>query len=167
MKTAIIYASSTGKTADVAKRIAKEMGVADADIYRVKDFAPSKFADYEMLIVGSPTYGAGKVQDDWYDMLDGIEAMNLHGVTVAVFGCGNEKMRKTFCSAVGEIYDRFRDTGATMAGALNTFPYQFDASKAVPVEGAGAVGLLLDEVNHPEATDKRIAAWCEELKKAE
>lgn len=167
MKTAIIYASSTGTTAEVAKRIAREMEIDDKDIYKVSDFSPSKFGEYEMFIVGSPTYGAGKVQDDWYDMLDGIEALNLNGATVAVFGTGNEKMKKTFCSAVGEIYDRFSKTGARMIGAFNTFPYQFDASKAVPVEGAGAVGLLIDNTNHPDATEERIVKWCEELKKAE
>lgn len=164
MKTAIIYASSTGTTADVASRIAKAMDVADKDVYNVKDFKPSMFADYEFFIVGSPTYGAGKVQDDWYDMLDGMEALNLDGKTVAVFGCGNQKLPRTFCNAVGILYDAFKATGATMIGGFNTFPYEFNRSKAVPIEGAGAVGLLLDQANHPEATDRRIEEWTAQLK---
>lgn len=150
MKTGIFYASSTGTTEDVAMRIGAALGVDKKDIYDVSEVAPDKFDDYEMLIVGSPTYGAGEIQDDWYDILDGIEAVDLHGKTVAVFGCGDENMSDTFCSAVGILYDAFKKTGATMVGGFNTFPYEFDSSQAVPVEGGGAVGLLIDDVNHPE-----------------
>ena len=164
MKTGIFYATTTGTTQDVANRIAKSMGVADADVYDVAKIGPDKFAEYEMLVVGSPTYGSGEVQDDWYDMLDGIEALNLDGKTVAVFGCGDENMSDTFCGAVGVLYKKFKATGARMVGEFNTFPYEFSESVAVPVEGAGAVGLLIDEVNHPEATDKRISEWVEKLR---
>lgn len=159
MKKAIIYASSTGTTAKVASLIAKATGVADADIFKVKDFAPSKFADYDMLIVGSPTYGAGLVHDDWYDLLDSLEAMNLHGKTVAVFGCGSQTMKNTFCNAVGKLYEAFKNTGATMVGGYNTFPYQFNKSEAVPVEGAGAVGLLVDDKAYPQSTAERVEGW--------
>lgn len=165
MKTAVIYASSTGTTAHVAAKIAEAYGVSEADVYKVKDFVPSKFADYEMFIVGSPTYGAGNLQDDWYDMVDALQAMNLSGKTVAVFGCGSEDMKNTFCNAVGKLYDAFQKTGATMVGSFNTFPYQFDKSEAVPVEGAGAVGLLIDQKNYPNKTDERISAWVEQLPK--
>lgn len=165
MKTAVFYATTTGTTQEVAQKIAKAMGVADSDVFNVDNAGIDKFADYEMLIIGSPTYGSGEVQDDWLDVLDGVGALNLNGKTVAVFGCGDENMSDTFCNAVGILYDAFKKTGAKMVGSFNTFPYEFDDSAAVPVEGAGAVGLLIDEVNHPEATDKRIAEWTDELKK--
>lgn len=165
MKTGIFYASSTGTTGRVAEAIAKAMGVADADVFDVVKAGPDKFDDYEFLILGSPTYGSGEVQDDWYDMLDAVKALDLNGKTVAVFGCGDENMSDTFCGAVGVIYNAFKTTGARMIGTYNTFPYKFDASEAVPVPGGEAVGLLIDEVNHPEDTDKRIAGWIESLKK--
>lgn len=164
MKTGIFYGSSTGTTKDIAERIAKAMKVADADVYNVADTAPDKLGDYDLLILGSATYGSGELQDDWYDFLDGAEALDLKGKKIAVFGCGDENMSDTFCGAVGEIYNRMKKTGATMIGAFNTFPYQFDASEAVPVQGGEAVGLLIDEVNHPEVTDKRIAEWVATLK---
>ncbi|MDE6368023.1 MAG: flavodoxin domain-containing protein, partial [Muribaculaceae bacterium] len=34
-KIVVFYASETGTTADVARRIAKELGVADADVHDV------------------------------------------------------------------------------------------------------------------------------------
>ena len=165
MKTGIFYATTTGTTQDVAMKIAKALGVADADVYNVANTPIDKFADYEMLVVGSPTYGSGEVQDDWTGILDGIDALNLHGKTVAVFGCGDESMSDTFCNAVGILYNAFKKTGAKMVGTFNTFPYKFEDSAAVPVDGAEAVGLLIDEVNHPDATDKRIADWTAEISK--
>ncbi len=165
MKTGIFYATSTGTTQNIAERIAKAMGVAETDVYDVANVGPDKLDEYEFLILGSPTYGAGEVQDDWYDMLDAVKSLNLNGKTVAVFGCGDESMSDTFCNAVGIIYKAFKDTGATMTGTFNTFPYEFDKSEAVPVQGAEAVGLLIDEVNHSDVTDKRIAEWVECIRK--
>lgn len=166
MKIGIFYGSSTGTTADIAKRIAKELGVADADVMDVSKVGPSKMGDYDLLVLGSSTYGSGELQDDWYDMLDGAEKLDLTGKKIAVFGCGDESMSDTFCNAVGIIYNRMKQTGATMVGTFNTYPYEFDRSEAVPVPGGEAVGLLIDEIDHPEATDKRIKEWCEILKKA-
>lgn len=165
MKTGIFYASSTGTTKDIAKRIAEKLAVAESDVFDVASIGPDKFDEFEFLIVGSPTYGAGEVQDDWYDTLDALKALNLNGKVVAVFGCGDEQMTDTFCSAVGILYKAFSETGARMTGTFNTFPYAFNNSEAVPVQGAEAVGLLIDEVNHADVTDKRIAEWTDSLKK--
>ena len=166
MKIGIFYGSSTGTTAEVAAHIAKALGIDAADVHDVAKTAPSAVGDYDLLVFGSPTYGAGDLQDDWYDFLDGLSALTLSGKKAAVFGCGDENMSDTFCDAVGLIYSKVKATGAEMVGAYNVFPYTFEKSLAVPVPGAEAVGLLIDEVNHPEATDERIAAWAEMLLKA-
>lgn len=165
MKTGIFYGSSTGTTERIAREIAKAMSVADADVYNVSETAPDRLGAYDLIVIGSPTYGAGELQDDMYDFLDGASVLDLTGRRVAVFGDGDESMTDTFCNAVGIIYDRMKDTGATMAGTYNTFPYEFDRSKAVPVQGGEAVGLLIDEVNHPDVTAGRIAGWVKTLEK--
>ena len=51
-KTCIFYGSETGTTADIARRIAKELGVSDADIHDVADTAPDRLGDYDLLILG-------------------------------------------------------------------------------------------------------------------
>lgn len=164
MKTGIFYGSTTGTTAAVANRIGEALGVGSSDIHDVAKTSPSEVGEYDFLILGSPTYGSGELQDDWYDFLSGIEVLDLRGKKVAVFGLGDESMADTFCNAVGIIYKRVKETGAEMVGSFNTFPYEFDSSEAVPVEGAGAVGLLIDEVNHPDDTERRIAEWVREIK---
>lgn len=160
MKTGIYYASSTGTTEDVARMIAKEMKVADADIHDVAKTAPSTMGDYDLIVIGSSTYGAGDLQDDMYDFIDGAQILDLKGKKVAVFGAGDESMSDTFCDAVGIIYDKLKDSGAEMVGMFPTYPYEFDHSKAVPVQGGEAEGLLIDNVNRPDLTSKRIVDWC-------
>lgn len=165
MKTiGIFYGSSTGTTADVAKRIAKELGVADADIHNVADTAPDKLGNYDVLLLGSSTWGAGDLEDDWYDFLAAARMLDLKGKQIALFGCGDESMSETFCDAVGEIYDAMQDTQAEFIGSFNADGYDFTASKAE--RNGSYVGLLLDEDNQPKMTDGRIREWVKVLREA-
>lgn len=161
-KTGIFYGSTTGTTAEVAGRIAKALGVAGADVHDVANTAPSSMGDYELIVIGSPTWGSGDVQDDFYDFLDGTSALDLSGHKIALFGCGDETMTDTFCSAIGDIYERLKDCGAEFIGQFDVDGYSFHHSAAL-VDGR-YVGLLLDEVNHPELTDGRITRWAGQLK---
>ena len=84
-------------------------------------------------------------------------------VLVALFGCGDcESYGDTFCAAMGEIYDALKDSGAEFVGRVSTDGYTFDDSAAV-VDGR-FIGLALDDVNEPDKTDDRIAAWTESIK---
>lgn len=160
----IFYGSATGVTADVAKRIAKELGVADGDVHNVANAAPSKLGDYKTLILGTSTWGNGELEDDWYDFVDGAQALDLKGHNMAVFGCGDESMTDTFCNGVGELYTRMLPTGVTPVGVFDADVYDFNNTEA-RIDGR-IVGLLLDEVNHPELTDERIDMWATEVKNA-
>ena len=48
MKTGIFFGSATGTTAEIARRIGKLLGVADADIYDVASTAPDKVGEYDL-----------------------------------------------------------------------------------------------------------------------
>ena len=162
-KIGVFYGSETGTTADVARRIAKELGVADADVHDVAKLSPTALGDYDVLVLGSSTWGAGELANAWYDFIAGAQILDLQGKKIAVFGCGDESMSGTFCDAVGEIYDAMKDTGAEMIGRFNGDGYDYSESKA---ERDGSfVGLVLDEVNHPDFTDARIKAWTDEIKR--
>lgn len=164
-KIAIFYGSTTGTTKDVAGRIARALGVDSSAVYDVAKAAPSDVAPYDVLVLGTSTWGAGDLQEDWEDFLPGLEALTLKGKKIAIFGCGDETMTDTFCNAVGTLRERLSATGAEFIGGFGTVGYTFDDSTAVPADAAEAVGLLLDVVNRPDTVDSRIAAWVEELKK--
>lgn len=161
--TGIFYGSATGTTADVAKRLGRLLDVADEDIHNVADTAPDMLGKYDLLLLGSSTWGNGELEDDWYDFIDGAQALDLSGKKIAIFGCGDETMTDTFCNAVGIIYDRLKDTGATFIAEYPSVGYHYDHSEAT--DGLTMRGLVLDEVNHPELTDTRLREWADIVKK--
>lgn len=107
-KIGIFYGSTTGITESVAYRLAELMHVKKEDIHDVARSKPSEIGQYELLLLGSSTWGSGDLQDDWYDFLDGIETLDLKDKTIALFGCGDQSMSDTFCNAVGTIYHRLQ-----------------------------------------------------------
>lgn len=164
MKTGIFYGSTTGTTAELARDIAKEMGIADADVHDVASTAPARLGDYDFIILGSSTWGDGDLQEDWYDFIDGAQALDLDGKKIAIFGCGDQTMSDTFCNAVGIIYDKLKDSGAVFVGEYDADGYNFEHSDAS--HGKLMRGLVVDQVNHPEWTARRVKAWTDILKKS-
>ncbi|MBD5178819.1 MAG: flavodoxin [Bacteroidales bacterium] len=156
-KFGIFYGSQTGTTADIAARIAKKLGVDAADVHNVATAAPSAVGDYENLIFATSTWGSGDVEVDWLDFLDALKAMDLRGHRVALVGVGDETMADTFCSGVGIIYEKLKNSGAYFIGSYPADVYKFNHSDAI-VDGQ-PVGLLLDETNHADLTDGRIDGW--------
>lgn len=163
-KIGIFYGSATGTTADIARRLGNALGVADADIHDVATTAPHVLGQYDLILLGSSTHGNGRMEDDWYDFVDGAQSLDLSGRQGAIFGCGDETMTDTFCDAVGVLYERFRPTGLALIGEFNADGYHFGHSEAS--DGSLMRGLVLDEVNHPELTDGRIAEWVKELRRS-
>lgn len=162
-KYGVFYGSATGTTAEVAKRIAERLGLPDtADLINVSEAAPEMFGNYEVLVLGTSTWGDGEVEEDWYDILSGIESLSLRDKKIAIFGCGDETMSYTFCNGVGELYKRLKDTGARFIAPFDASVYNFDESSAI-VDGQ-CVGLLLDEVNHSDLTPIRIEEWTDLIK---
>ena len=161
-KIGIFYGSTTGTTKDVAKKIGEQLGVKPEDIHDVASAAPSMVGDYDVIIIGASTWGDGDLQDDMATFLDGMQAMDLREKEVAIFGCGDESMAQTFCNSVGEIYHRLHDAHPIFIAPFNNMGYDYSHSES-DVKGM-IVGLCIDEVNHPEETDARIKAWCDEIK---
>lgn len=163
MKTGIFFGSTTGTCADLAGRIAKELGVDCADVHNVAELTTEAVAEYERLVLGSSTWGCGDLQDDWYTGIETLKKMDLSGKQVALFACGDAaSYGDTFCNALGTLYDELQGTGATFVGTgIPTEGYSYDDSTAVR-DGA-FVGLALDEVNEYDKTDERIKNWVKSL----
>lgn len=165
MKTiGIFYGSSTGTTENVAKQIARKVGISEPDVQDVASASVADVMPYEVLLLGSSTWGAGDLQDDWCDFLDQLKNSDLSGKTVAIFGCGDSSsFSDTFCDAIGIIYTALQGTGCKFAGAVETGDYTFDDSLAV-ADGK-FVGLPLDKLNEDDRTEARIDRWIDSLKK--
>ncbi len=155
----IVYGSTTGNTEQAAEKIAAAIGgtainVAGAD--------PDSF-QADLLILGTSTWGAGDLQDDWIAAEPLLESAELKGRKIALFGLGDQDgFRDTFVDGVGILLQKVLEKGAEVIGFTGTDGYDFLSSAAVMDGRFG--GLILDDNNQPELTDSRIAAWCRQLK---
>lgn len=160
-KVGIFYGSTTGVTEDIAGRIAEQF--EDAEVLNISG-NEDRLEEFDVLILGTSTWGFGDLQDDWVAALDGLSSLNLSDKKVAYFGLGDqETFADTFIDGVGIINDEIEKTGATIIGQTDTDGYTFSESRAL-VDGK-FLGLALDEVNQSDLTDERVEKWTAELKK--
>ncbi len=162
-KIGIYYGSSSGTTENVAGMIAAKLGVDFSDVHNVANAGVDDVPRYDVLLLGSSTWGAGDLQDDWYDFLAKLASLDLSGKKVAIFGCGDSSaFSDTFCDAIGTIYEDLKVTGCSFIGEVDSSGYSFDDSKAC-IDGV-FVGLPLDEVNEDGLTAGRVDNWIVQLK---
>ncbi len=159
--TGIIYGSTMGNTENAAKKIAEQLG--DAELIEVSEMNSDTFAKYDMVLLGSSTWGVGDLQDDWEGAIDVLRDADLSGKKVGFFGCGDQEMyADSFVDALGTLYEAVKDSADAVVGAWPTDNYEFSNSRAV-VDGK-FVGLALDEDNQSDMTDERISDWVASLK---
>lgn len=158
--TIVIYGSSTGTCQSIAQTIASKLDAQAVDVASIDE---ATITSYDNLILGTSTWGAGEMQDDWYDGVKTLQNAGLTGKTVALFGCGDsESYPDTFCGGMKELYDAAVVAGGNVLPGVSTEGYTFDESEAV-VDGK-FVGLVLDEINEDDKTEERINAWIESIK---
>ncbi len=161
-KIGIFYGSTTGTTKEVAEYIATELGIGEDALHDVSSTAPSVVADYDVLIIGASTWGAGDLQVDMENWLDGVGSLDLRDKEVAIFGCGDDSMSETFCDGVGKIYHKLHDAHPEFIAPFDNKGYDYDHSDS-DVKGM-IVGLCIDNVNHPDETLPRVREWCRIIK---
>ena len=164
-KTGIFYGSSTGTCEDLANQIADKMGVAASDVHSADKLSADLVKEYDLLILGTSTWGDGELQDDWYDGIKVLKSADLSFKSIALFGCGDyESYCDTFCDGMGILYEDLKDSGCSFIGnKVGTDGYSFSSS--IAVVNCAFVGLALDEVNESDKTAERIDNWTAELKK--
>ena len=156
--TGIFFGSTMGTTEAAAADIAKQLGVADADVHNVADTPAGEVQKYDLLVLGSSTWGAGELQDDWYDFLDALKRKALSGKRVALFGCGDSaSYPDSFCDALAEIRDGLEATGCTFVGALDAAEYDGCASRIC--RDGKVIGLAVDDGASEAVNDARMEKW--------
>jgi flavodoxin I len=160
----IFYGSDTGNTELVAKSIKRYL----KDLVHIQDIAKSSKAqldNFDLLLLGIPTWYYGEAQSDWEDFLPELEQVDFSSKLVAIFGCGDQQdYAEYFCDAMGIVHDIVEAKGGTIIGYTPTKSYNFEASKAL-IQGDmnKFVGLCIDEDRQPELTDERISSWTKQV----
>ncbi|MDY3090799.1 MAG: flavodoxin [Porphyromonas sp.] len=156
-KIAVLYGSSTGTTSELAQTIAKAVG-AEAHCFDVANYKASDVSKYDVLILGSSTWGIGDLQDDWEGFLPQLAAEDLSGKAVALFGCGDaDSYPDSFCEALAVIKEGLANTGCHFVGEYTPEGYSYDATRSE--ENGKLIGLCIDDVNQSELTEERLATW--------
>lgn len=167
MSSVGIFCGTAGGTSMIiADALASEFGV-DEVINMEEDFDDiEQFSEYDVLFIGSSTWGQGDVHFSWVDVQLEIEdeELDLSGKTVALFGAGDSvKHGEHFCSALGKLYKTFTNAGAKVVGFVPKDGYKYEFSLA-EMDGK-LCGLAIDEHNEKDKTPLRIENWIEKLKK--
>ena len=161
----IFYGSSSGNTEGVAKQIQAEFGADNAQVFDVAKATKDDLEKFDNLIFGTSTWGFGELQYDFDGFMKQIEAANLSGKTVALFGCGDqESYSDTFVDGMGLVWQSLQGKGCNIVGQTSTEGYSYSNSQS-DVEGK-FVGLAIDENNQSDQTADRVKAWVEVLKNA-
>ncbi|VEP13860.1 Flavodoxin 1 [Hyella patelloides LEGE 07179] len=166
-KIGIFYGSTAGVTGEIAEKLVEHFDEDVCDLYNMEeDFDDfDDMLQYDYLLLGSSTWGSGEVQNDWRDPLVELEdeKPDFTGKKIAFFGAGDCNCHGgNFVSALGILYDYFKEAGATIVGDVPTDGYTFKSSFAV--RDGKFVGLPIDEVNESEKTEERIESWIENLR---
>ncbi len=167
-KVGIFYASAGGNTKLIADALKEAYEVEDDDCILMEDDFDSvdQFENYDVLFLGSSTWGQGDVHFSWVDPLFEItsQKISFEGKTIALFGAGDAKTHgEHFCSALGKFYQIFSKTGAKIVGFVDKEDYIFESS--IAIIGDRFCGLAIDNINEKEKTAERIENWLEQLEK--
>lgn len=174
-KVGIFFGTDTGNTRRVAKDISSLLGsTVAAKPVNIRNASVTDLLAYDVLIVGTPTYGDGQLPglstgnatESWEEFLPKLAGQDFSGKKVAIYGLGNQKSYPNeFVDAMFYLYESFKQCNATIIGGeWSTEGYHFKGSKAV-LDGS-FIGLVLDQENQKDLSSERLNTWLTLLAKA-
>lgn len=137
----IVYGSTMGNTEELANHVAELLeDKYDLSLKEVSTVDAEELKEYELILLGSSTWGAGELQDDFIDLYEELVDIDLSNNKAAVFGPGDRAYGDMFCQAVDTLEERLEDLGAEIV--LDSFKWD---------------GEIDDEAL------KEVKAWAEKL----
>ena len=144
MKAVVVYDSTYSNTEKIAKAIGSGIK-GDVKVLRAAEANPADFASFDLIVIGSPTYG-GRPMPSVADLMNKISESAVKGKNVAAFDTRiPTKIVKIFGFAADRIAKNLKDKGANLV---------------VPAEGFFVNGK---EGPLKEGELERAAAWAKTL----
>jgi flavodoxin I len=144
MKTLVVYDSVYGNTEKIAKAIGEAI-TGEVTVLPVGEVNTSQLSTFDLLVVGSPTYG-GRPTEAMRDFLDKVREPGLKGTNVAAFDTRlTARWVRIIGFAAGKIAGRLKKDGGTLVVSPEGFFVE------------GSEGPL------KEGELERAAAWAKEI----
>ena len=161
-KIALFFGSTTGNTERVAE-IINEFFDKALFVEEIDASHREAIKNFDHIIFGISTWNVGELEFTWDEFFPNLDDIDFSGKKIALFGLGDqENYPDTYLDAMGILYDKLVEKGATIIGSWPTEGYSFLESFAV--RNNKFVGLALDEDNQPDLTDARVKEWVDQLK---
>jgi len=167
-KMGIFIGTAGGTSMKIANALVEAFDIDEDDVINMEedfDDVEDQMLEYDVLFIGSSTWGQGDVHFSWVDPVLEIEddEIDFSGKTVAFFGAGDTKKHgEHFCSALGKLHKTYTEAGAKVIGFIPTDGYNYEFSLA-EMDGK-LCGCAIDEHNESDKTDERIETWISALK---
>ena len=163
-KAALIYGSDTGSTEYISEIIAEKLALENIDFKDVVTMKPPDFAEYDIMIMGIPTWYIGELQTDWDDFFEEFKTIDFTGKKVAFYGLGDQYgYPDNFQDGLGILAEVVLDNGGELYGYWPNEGYDFNESLGVAPNGM-FYGLALDEDNQRDESNDRIEKWVNQIK---
>ncbi|MDX9789671.1 MAG: flavodoxin [Candidatus Kapaibacterium sp.] len=166
MQVGLFYGTNTGNTETVAQmleEVLKSNGF-EVEVFDMASASVDDMAKFENLIVASPTWNDGELQDDWDAVFAEYERFDFTGKKVAFLGLGDQDgYPDNFLDAIGTLAKPVLKNGGTVVGYWPTDGYDFSESVGV-AENGKFYGLGIDQDNQEDMTEARISDWVNQLK---
>ncbi|MGB1807684.1 MAG: flavodoxin FldB [Porticoccaceae bacterium] len=167
-KIGLFYGSSTCYTEMAAEKIAEAInGLCGTELVSLHNIASDSIelmSEYQYLVLGIPTWDYGELQEDWESNWEAIDSLDFTGKQVAIYGLGDQiGYPEWFQDALGYLWVKIVNLGASTVGAWPNQGYSFEQSKALTEDGQFFVGLPLDDENQFELSDNYIAKWSQQI----
>ena len=165
MKIGIFFGTNTGNTEAVVEKLEAELSNNgfEVDKYDMSSASVDDMSAYDTLIIASPTWNDGELQDDWAAVIDEYSAFDFSGKKVGLLGTGDQDgYPDNFVDALGILGEPVLANGGQIFGWWDTEGYSFDNS--LGVKNGKFYGLAIDVDNQDDLTDERIAAWVKQIK---
>lgn len=162
----LFYGTDTGNTERVSKRIKEiidgKLGEGTVEILEIYKKKKEDMAQYDLLILGMPTWYDGELQGDWESYIDEMKQIDFTGKKIAFFGLGDQYgYASYFCDALGVFAEIAEQGNGTLIGFWPVEGYEHDFSKAQ--RGDKFVGLCLDVDNQDNQTEERLQKWVAQI----
>jgi flavodoxin I len=120
MKALVVYDSTYSNTEKIAKAIGAAL-TGDVKVLRAAEANTADFAAFDLIVIGSPTYG-GRPMPSVADLMNKIPESVIKGKNVAAFDTRiPTKIVKIFGFAADRIAKNLKDKGANLVVPAEAF----------------------------------------------